>query len=324
MENQDVLVSVIVPVYGTEGYLPACIESILNQSYHNLQIILIDDGSPDKCPEICDCYAERDSRILVIHQNNAGVSSARNTGLCHAAGEYVMFVDSDDELTTNAVELLMLDALTYDADIVSAPPIGSSEEKYTQGNRSTSDCVVFQGDDSLLWALRGENNTNSVWSKVFRKAFIENIQFEPGKNINEDGYFMFLCFLRKPLHIRKKVAVYNYNNRPDSSSRQTFSDKYLSMLYFCERKKEIIASEYPQYMDQMHNTEVRTNLQMLDILCRTKEKKYRPLQKQCIATVRRLYAYHEPINEHHKLLAWVVAHGLYPLYKWAVRMKYYR
>ena len=101
--NKDPLVSVIVPVYGTEAYLPACIDSIRNQSYQNLQIILVDDQSPDRCPEICDSYAQKDPRIQVIHQKNTGVSGARNTGLQHVTGEYILFVDSDDELDRKSV-----------------------------------------------------------------------------------------------------------------------------------------------------------------------------------------------------------------------------
>ena len=118
MKECNALVSIIVPVYGTEAYLIACIESLCKQTYENIQMILVDDQSFDNCPQICDDYAKKDSRITVIHQENKGVSGARNTGLAHAIGEYVMFVDSDDELYSNAVEVLLGDALKYGADIV--------------------------------------------------------------------------------------------------------------------------------------------------------------------------------------------------------------
>ena len=90
------LISVIVPVYKVEPYLNKCIESIVNQTYKNLEIILVDDGSPDNCPAICDSWAEKDSRIKVIHKENGGLSDARNAGMVHATGEYIAFVDSDD------------------------------------------------------------------------------------------------------------------------------------------------------------------------------------------------------------------------------------
>jgi hypothetical protein len=153
---------------------------------------------------------------------------------------------------------------------------------------------------------------------------VQDIRFVEGKNINEDGFFLFQCFLKKPVLVQHNVPVYQYNVRPGSGSRETFSEKYLAMLYFCDRKRELVAANYPKYMERANNMEVRTNLQFLDVLCRTAEKKYNTLQRQCIRTVRRLYPYHRPINAHHKMLAWVVVYGLYPLYKWAVRLKYHR
>ena len=324
MENRDALVSIIVPVYGTETYLPACIDSLCKQSYPNIQIILVDDQSPDGCPEICDRYAKEDSRIIVIHQKNTGVSGARNAGIRRATGDYIMFVDSDDALYPDAVKILMQDAQDFNADIASAPPRIVDENGRTTDSCEDGEYTVFWGDESLLWMLTGARNTNSVWSKVFKASFIGGIFFEVGKNIHEDYYFMCQCYLREPIHIRRNVPVYQYNVRKNSSSRQAFSDKYLVMLDFCDKKKELISAKYPQHLDDVHNMEVRTYLQMLDLLCRTKDKKYKPLQKKCVKTVRRLYSYHKPINAHHKKLAWIVKCGLYPVYKIAVRIKYHR
>ena len=321
MANRDALVSIIVPVYGTETYLPACIDSLCKQSYPNIQIILVDDQSPDGCPEICDRYAKEDSRIIVIHQKNTGVSGARNAGLRQATGDYIMFVDSDDELLPEAAEILLRDAGKYGADIVWAPqkPIGGNRSAYEEGTY-----IVYRETESLLLSLKGVHNTNAVWGKLFKAGFITGISFEEGKNINEDGFFMFQCYMRQPVFLRHNVPVYRYNTRPGSSSRQTFTDKYLSMLYFCERKKELIAAHYPQYTEQAYNMEVRTNIQMLDLLCRTTDKKYLALQRQCVNAVRRLYRYHKPINDHHKMLARVAAYRLYPLYKMVIRLRYRR
>lgn len=324
MTNNDTLVSIIVPVYGTEAYLPACIESIRNQSYQNLQIILVDDQSPDGCPEICDQYAWKDSRVLVIHQENKGVSGARNTGLDLASGEYILFVDSDDMLYPDAVEILLRDSREFGADIVSATKRVMNESGHHSGAGEDGTCMVYHGERPLLLSLEGDQNTNSACAKLFAATMVQDIRFVEGKNINEDGFFLFQCFLKKPVLVQRNVPVYQYNIRSGSGSRETFSDKYLSILYFCNRKKELVAAYYPQYMEQTQNMEVRTNLQLLDVLCRTVEKKYIDLQQRCINTVRKLYSCHRPINGHHKKLAWIVAHGLYPLYKWRVRLKYYR
>lgn len=324
MESNSALVSIIVPVYGTEKYLQACIDSIRKQSYPNIQILLVDDQSPDRCPEICDAYSHQDDRITVIHQHNKGVSGARNTGLEHASGEYIMFVDSDDILLPEAVEILLQDILQQKADIVSAIKCAVSIDGHITCPCSDKKLHVFTGMEPLLLSLAGDSNANSACAKLFKTAFLGDIRFDEENNINEDGFFLFQCYRKQPVLVQHNVAVYHYTTRENSASREAFSDKYLSMLYFCERKKELIAQHYPQYSEQAYNMEVRTNLQFLDVLCRTTDKKHKDLQRQCSQTVRRLYRYHKPINKHHKLLATIVAFGLYPLYKWAVRRKYYR
>lgn len=324
MTISDALVSIVVPVYGAEDYLPACIDSLRGQSYTNIQIILVDDQSPDRCPEICDSYARQDARILVIHQDNKGVSGARNTGMQYASGEYILFVDSDDELYPDAVEILLRDAGDYGADVVSATKRVAGKNGNATSSGEDGSCTVFRGEEALLLSLEGDRNTNSACAKLFRTSFIRDIWFDEGNNLNEDSFFVFQCYLNKPVLVQHNVAVYQYNVRAGSGSRQAFSDKHLSILYFCDRKKELVAASCPQYTEQVCNMEARTNLQMLDLLCKTTEKKYKPLQRQCVNTVRRLRAYHKPIHKHHRMLTWITACGLYPVYKRMVRFKYYR
>lgn len=321
--NVDSLVSIIVPVYGTEAYLPECIESITAQTYSDIELILVDDQSPDGCPQICDAYAQKDDRITVIHQKNTGVSGARNTGIRHSRGAYLMFVDSDDGLFPNAVETMLADMWEHGADIVSAAELQTGRNGDTVNNGDDGSCSVFREEEPLLLSLAGQRNTNSVHSKLLRRDFIDGLFFTEGKNIHEDGFFLFQCYLRKPVLVQHNVLVYRYNFRQESSSRDGFSDKYLAMLYFCEQKKKLVAELYPQYTDAVRNMEVRTNLQLLDLLCRTTDPKYRDLQGQCVKTVRRLYLCFRPINRHHKQLARIVKLGLYPLYKFAVRLRYF-
>ena len=259
--NQSPLVSIIVPVYGTEAYLSACIDSICNQTYKNIQIVLVDDQSPDGCPEICDSYAEKDARIKVIHQSNTGVSGARNTGLRNADGDYVMFVDSDDELYPNAVDIMIHDIHEYGADIVWAPQRLINKNDSGANGQTAGEHIIFSDSDSLLLSLDGAYNINAVWGKIFKTTFIEGLIFEEGKNINEDGFFMFQCYIRKPVLVQHNVSVYKYNVREDSCSRQKFSDKYFAMLYFCNRKMELINTACPQYTESAYNMVVRTNLQ---------------------------------------------------------------
>ena len=320
----DPLVSIIVPVYGTENYLPDCIDSIRNQTYPAIEIILVDDQSPDRCPEICDAYAEKDDRIRVIHQQNTGVSGARNTGIRCATGEYLLFVDSDDELYPDAVTILMKDALTHGADIVSAKKDTIDVHGKRLSDHRERECRVYRGEEPLVLSLDGEANTYSVCAKLFRREFVDGIFFTEGKNIHEDGFFLFQCCLRQPVLVQHDYSVYGYKTRAGSGSRCGFSDKYLAMLYFCEEKKRLVSECCPQYTDNARNMEVRTSLQLLDLLCRTTDPKYRALQKQCVKTVRSYYRFHRPINRHHKQLARTVKVGLYPVYAAAVRAKYFK
>ena len=324
MVKHNALVSIIVPVYGTEDYLSACIESLCKQTYQHIEIILVDDQSPDKCPQICDCYAQKDPRIVVIHQENKGVSGARNTGISRATGTYIMFVDSDDELYPNAVDILLQDAYEYEADIVSGTKKVVDEKGNIFSAYDDGGCTVFKENEAFLLSLAGDRNTNSVCAKLFKSVFIYGCFFEEGKNINEDGFFIFQCYMKNPILVQRNVAVYQYNIVKNSNSKQRFSDNFVSMLYFCKKKKALVEKEFPQYIDQAYNMEVRTHLQFLQVLCRTNEKKYKKTHKESVRTVRRLYRYHKPINEHHKKLAWIVLHGLYPIYKIVIRLKYYR
>ena len=317
------LVSIIVPVYGTEQYLPSCIDSLCSQTYSNIEIILVDDQSPDRCSEICDSYSKKDDRILVIHQKNKGVSGARNTGLDHAVGEYIMFVDSDDKLLSDAVKVLIEDALIYDADIVSATSI-LFNDGHSLCVSDDGKVTIHNDEEPLLLSLNGERSTESVWAKLFKSSFINNIRFKEGKNINEDGFFIFQCCLNKPVYVQHNVPIYIYNVRVNSASRQVFSEEFLSMLYFCNEKEELIKDKYPHLINELKNMQVRTHLQFLDILCSVNGKKYLEIQNNSISVITQLQYYHKPINKHHELLSWIVVHKLYPIYKIVIRIKYYR
>ena len=322
MAEKNIVVSIIVPIYGTEEYLPACIESLCKQTHPYIQIILVDDESPDKCPAICDAYAKEDSRITVIHQENKGVSGARNVGMKYASGKYIMFVDSDDELYPNAVEIMLKDAEDYEADIVSATKRIVNKKGITIRSYEDGKLSVFCGEEPLLLSLNGDRNTNSACAKLFKKIFINELCFDEGKNINEDGFFIFQCYMKKPLLVQHNIAVYKYNVRTGSGSRAFFSDKYLSMLYFCDCKKELVAMKYPQYIVQSYNMEVRTNLQFLQVLCRTDDSKYKAIQESCVKTVRKLHKYYSATDKKQKRFARIVVCGLYPVYKKLIQFKY--
>ena len=201
-------ISVIVPVYKAEQYLERCVESLLTQTHRNLEIILIDDGSPDKSGSICDSYAARDSRVTVIHQENGGPSAARNAGLSSAGGGYISFVDSDDYVDADYCEYLLALAVKHGADIVQC---GAYEEG-SRGSRvlgPEQDIVLPHGLESMKgrdWHAYG----NANWGKLYRREILEGACFDTRCCIGEDLHFNFQALRRTQTIVLGSAAKYHY------------------------------------------------------------------------------------------------------------------
>lgn len=192
--TENHLISIIIPIYNVEKYLKQCLDSIINQSYKNLEILLIDDGSTDKCPEICDAYALKDKRIKVIHQENKGISSARNMGLKIASGSYIAFVDSDDWLALNCYETVLAHAIKTDADIVGYDifEVWGNTIKMTSHTPNKNEVLHASKHYDLLFSL-----WPLVWSKLYKKSFLDKHQiYFPNGLIYEDIPFVVSCYAR--------------------------------------------------------------------------------------------------------------------------------
>lgn len=215
-------ISVIVPCYMVADYLPKCIDSIINQTYSNLDIILVDDGSQDDCPQICDAYAEKDKRIRVVHKENGGLSSARNAGLDIAIGDYIVFVDSDDWLDIRMFETLYRVAIENDADIVSC---GINR---IIGNKVIPTCDnsgtirhLSQKEYLELISIPKENIRFEVWNKIYRKGIIEDTRFKVGQ-IYEDIYFEREISKRIKRVSQINESLYNYVENRIGATNTTF------------------------------------------------------------------------------------------------------
>ena len=211
------LISVIVPIYKVESYLTRCLDSIVGQTYRNLEIILVDDGSPDNCGAICDRYAEKDSRILVIHQQNAGVSAARNAGLDIMTGEYVTFVDPDDWLATEAVQVLY-ERLECDGSDIA---VGRHTDIYEDGRENDRFCCWMR-DDVITSedVLRDMGTTRQFvvasWGKLYRRELLEGIRY-PVLTVGEDCW-VYPDIIEKCKHISVvDQLIYFYYQRADSA-----------------------------------------------------------------------------------------------------------
>lgn len=226
------LISVIVPVYNTANYLDKCIESIVSQTYSNLQIIIVDDGSLDNAGEIADSWKERDSRITVIHQNNAGLSAARNSGIDIAQGDWCFFFDSDDWAELGMIEEFVLMSRKYDADIIQFGGYYRDFKTKSIPNGKMSDECMLTPNEALDSYIKEGVVNHVVWTKMWRTDLCRKVRFIEGYTA-EDCRFGW----RALLECKKGVAVtpkrfYHYVQNPNSImhkvNMRSFADQWIA------------------------------------------------------------------------------------------------
>lgn len=239
-------ISIIIPVYNVEKYLRECLESISNQTYKNLEIILIEDGTKDNSGIICDEYAKKDSRIKVIHQKNMGLSGARNTGLKNSTGDFITFVDSDDFIDNKMLEIMLLALKENDADIVEGGTIFCDENgKYIKEN-TLNKIKIYENEYQIEKLLMNKDITTTSWGKLYKKELLKNFEFPLGK-YHEDTFTTY-----KFLHLSKKTIVlnqsfYHYRQVNGSIMNSNFNLKHLDSVEATIERSKFIEKYYPQY-----------------------------------------------------------------------------
>lgn len=238
------LISVIIPVYNVEKYLPICLNSILSQTYKNLEIILVDDGSIDNSSKICDKYSNIDNRVIVFHQKNKGVSAARNLGVSVATGKYLTFVDSDDQLCNDAIEYLYEILIRHDADI------SCCNFEYGYVNRISTIENVFEAIqcynkvDSLRTLLYQKNIDTSLWAKLYKTKLFKGIKFPIGKIYEDFGtFYKILLKIDKLVYSNQKKYIYLI--RDNSIMTSQFGKKDFDMIDLSKEMENVILSQYP-------------------------------------------------------------------------------
>lgn len=213
----DKLLSIIVPVYCVEQYLEQCIVSIINQTYQNLEIILIDDGSPDKCPEICDRFTQIDSRIKVIHQKNMGSGEARNVGITIAKGDYIGFVDSDDYIHPQMYEILMELIINNSAEIAACTRLNFSDddfgiEKYSM-ETIMDNYELFSGRMATKELLQSHTKfKHAMWEKIYNKNLFSNLKFRSVYAEDREITYKLLYQCEKVVYVDLKLYFYRLRN----------------------------------------------------------------------------------------------------------------
>ncbi|MGL5207428.1 MAG: glycosyltransferase family 2 protein [Acidaminococcaceae bacterium] len=224
------LITVIVPVYKVEIYIRRCVDSILRQTYKNLEIILVDDGSPDLCPIICDEYADMDKRVTVIHKANGGLSDARNVGLNFAHGQYIAFVDSDDYIDERMYEILYKNLTDNNADISVCEFIKTCDGAEI-ANPNTKEFVEVFNNLQAMENLYNDLYLQTVvaWNKLYKKDIFRSIRYPFGK-VNEDEYVIHLILERAQDVVYTNLPLYYYVQRTDSIMGKEYNLKRLDVL----------------------------------------------------------------------------------------------
>lgn len=239
------LISVVVPIYNVEGYLERCVESIINQTYKNLEIILVDDGSPDKCPEMCDEFARQDSRIKVVHKKNGGLSDARNAGMAVASGEYISFIDSDDYVSPDFYETLYNVMISEKGDIAECSVVKFYEDD--KFDEYTDDLKVSNYDTvDGLSALIAENPFHQhVWNKLYKSDLVLDVQFAVGK-LNEDEFWTYQIFGRAGKVTKVNKTMYYYFQRNSSIMGEGYNLRRLDALEAKSERQKYIEENYSE------------------------------------------------------------------------------
>lgn len=247
------LISIIIPIYNSEKYLDRCIESIVNQTYKNLEIILINDGSSDNCPKICDAWAKKDNRIKVIHKENEGVSIARNIGINNSKGEYITFIDSDDYIDSKMYEKMLEKLNNTDTKLCFCDiNIVNFDQTITKFNFNNE--TIITKKDFFETVFNNNAMNFAVWNKLISRKLIGNIRFDSNIYIREDALFLFECIEKIDKICYLNECLYFYQMDSNSTLHQNNIRKMISSLDATAKMIEILKNnQINNYLEEQCN-----------------------------------------------------------------------
>ncbi|AHM57188.1 putative glycosyltransferase EpsJ [Peptoclostridium acidaminophilum DSM 3953] len=262
----DPLISVIIPVYNAEGYIRKCLDSVIGQSYENLEIIVIDDGSTDESGNICDEYGKKDARIRVLHKGNGGVSTARNLGLKMATGKYVGFVDSDDWIEKDMYSFLVSMAEANDADVAACGYYINDDSPPMQDNECATQSMSQEAaiQTSFLNVSRF-CFYGALWNKLFRSDIFKGngIEFDESISVGEDMLFLSQCIMGSGKIVYSPIPKYHYACNEMGVTSKPFYSQKVSMLKALDKIESIVTPKYPQLAPVVHQRSIQTSCNYL-------------------------------------------------------------
>lgn len=270
-------ISVIVPVYKVEEYIHRCVDSILNQTFSDFEIILVDDGSPDVCGKICDEYAKKDTRIKVVHKRNGGLSDARNVGFTYAEGEYTIFIDSDDYIEKDMLEYLYDNISQYNADMSTCGAYDVFDDRIEQ--KEVIEEFVCSGEDAFGYILKGIHIRGEIWNKLIKTNLINDLQFPKGK-LYEDIFFTSQMMQRI-----KKVCVgtkpkYYYVHRSESITGKPYRPQLQDIIEAYETNYNVVSRYFPELTEIAECLKIWSRFIVLDKIMLEKNIKKYPEYKE--------------------------------------------
>lgn len=245
----DEKISVIVPVYNVEQYLERCVESIINQTYKNLEIILVDDGSTDSSGKLCDELAKKDDRIKVIHKENGGLSDARNRGEEISTGDYVIFIDSDDYIHLEMISSLYTQIRLGDADVSICGVMNVYSNSETPQCQNTKLFFTFNREGFLREYLIGERIPGGIWNKLIKKSITKKIKFPFGL-IYEDAYYQYELLKHCEKYAVNTQPYYYYFHRGNSITTRPYSRRDLVYVEIYRRYYGLVKEQYPALKEE--------------------------------------------------------------------------
>lgn len=303
-------VSVVVPVYKVEAYLSRCVDSIRNQTYPSLQIILVNDGSPDRCGEICEEYRQQDSRIEVIHKENGGLSDARNYGMAAVKGEYTLFVDSDDWLALDLIETLVQMSKKQAADVVQANFYYAYEHQHIPAYQTKEKETVLDHNELMGALVANEWVKNFAWGKLYRTKLIRDIPFKVGV-LFEDVFWQHQVLQRVHCYAMVHRPLIYYYQREDSIVA-SYSIRNLDMIQGLKERHQFLETYYPSLVPASYVQLLKAHFIHYQLLLRHHRMDPRGLcRKQLVAYIHshdqeleKAVASHSTLHRQLKLFKW--------------------
>ncbi|WP_270504404.1 glycosyltransferase family 2 protein [Eubacterium limosum] len=253
-------ISVIIPVFNVEKFLKKCVDSVVNQTYRNLEIILVDDGSTDNSSKLCDKFKKKDSRIVVIHKKNGGLSDARNIGISKASGKYISFVDSDDFVNLDMYEILHNELVNNGADIAVCGFFECYKNKRIENGFSNKDKCILTSKEAIV-------NLDKIfpmaWNKLYKKEIFSDIKYPVGK-YNEDTFIILKILMKAERIVITNKKLYYYVKRNDSIMTEKFNIKHLDIIEAWKENLKIVKNSFPDIVDLIESRYINSYFQVLD------------------------------------------------------------